>query len=68
MISLVILACLIDDPAKCREFEVKFEEEVTMQQCVQSSMINLTHWFRENENWKIEKFKCIESSKKETEI
>lgn len=68
MITLIILACLIEDPNKCKTFKVNYEENVTMKQCQTHSMYDLVKCIQDHPNYKIVRFKCVDSTQEGQDI
>ena len=68
MITLIILACLIEDPNKCKTFKVNYEENITMKQCQTHSMYDLVKCIQEHPNYRIVRFKCVDSTQEGQDI
>ena len=58
LIELVILACLLKDPARCDTFRVPFQPGMSMHQCAWHSQLQAAHWAGEHPEWLIRKFSC----------
>jgi hypothetical protein len=58
MVELLILACLLKDPARCEEFHVPFIIEMNIVQCMWQSTIHAAEWTAAHPDWVIRKVRC----------
>jgi hypothetical protein len=58
MVELIVIACLVAEPARCEEFHVPFHDQVHMVQCVWQSQIFAARWSQEHPGWIIKKVTC----------
>lgn len=58
LVELVILACLLKDPARCETFHLPFENGMTMVQCAWQSQLTAARWAGDHPTWQIRKFSC----------
>jgi hypothetical protein len=59
MIELVLLACLVDNPASCRDVGVVYSgENLTPMQCIMQAPPQMARWVGEHPGWKIMKWTC----------
>lgn len=59
MIELAMLACLMDNPNRCRHVTLNFEgETVSASQCMTNGQIEMAKWAGDHPNWVIQKWTC----------
>lgn len=58
MVELIILACLLREPAHCEAFHVPFMARMTTGQCLQRSAVQAAQWTAEHPDWVIRKISC----------
>ena len=58
LVELVILACLVKDPAHCERFQIPFQEEMNMAQCSWHSQFQAVEWVSEHPDWTLKRFTC----------
>lgn len=63
MLTLALTACLIGNPAKCREHKINiYEEHVGIMSCMMLSNQIIAKWATEHpgfvENWYVRKWSC----------
>jgi hypothetical protein len=69
MLVFTILACLISDPAQCREVDIGLVSRVaTTQQCAVKGMPLAAKWAGEHPKWVVVGYRCAPSSKIERRI
>lgn len=56
---MLIVACLLSDPASCDKFRVDLLEEVTPQQCIVASQQILAEWQALHPDRHIERGRCV---------
>ena len=72
MIELVMVVCLMGDPAKCRDVTLSFENPygtehgVTPQQCMQTGQIEMSKWIEEHPNYRIMRWRCGKAQKEQS--
>lgn len=67
---MVLSACMMFTNGTnkvCKDFNIPLDD-VTKIQCERHSQIILSVWSRDHENWKIDRYKCIEEKSKEENI
>jgi len=59
MIELVILACMLDIPTRCKDFNLNFDSEtVPAESCIKNSQIAMAQWQGKHLGWQIKSWKC----------
>ena len=58
LVELVILACLLDTPARCETFRLPFQDGMRMAQCAWQSQFAAPRWAGEHPAWQVRKFSC----------
>jgi hypothetical protein len=61
MISIVLAfsACLVDNPAKCKDVELVYSaEEVTQMQCLMTAPVQLAKWNESHPRWRTQRWTC----------
>jgi len=59
MLELVISVCLVNDPSRCKEVRLNFaEENVTPQQCMMGSQLEIAKWIEFHPDWQVSKWSC----------
>lgn len=58
-IQLVIVACVTNQPAECRNWPVTFMEPgLTARRCIMGAQPFMAEWAGEHPNWTIKKWWC----------
>ena len=59
MIELLIVACLIDDPAQCKDIVLTYaSESVTPLQCAMGAQPEIAKWITEHPRWQVARWSC----------
>lgn len=59
MIELVFAVCMIDQPSRCKDVHLNFDEQqVSAAQCTMNGQVAMAQWIGENPNWTIKKWHC----------
>jgi hypothetical protein len=58
MYELIVVACLIAQPARCEEFQVPFQQPMGATECMRESQWHLVAWLAEHSDWVIRKWSC----------
>jgi hypothetical protein len=58
LVELLIVACLVKEPARCEEFHVPFVDEMNVVQCMWQSTIHAAEWAADHPEWQIKKIRC----------
>lgn len=59
MIELAIIACLHDNPAKCKDVSLVYmQEAVTPMQCMMQSAPEIAKWSEHHPRWFAKKWSC----------
>lgn len=67
MLELVVYACLVASPAKCKDTVIAYAPEgMTLHACAAGAMTELAKWAGDNPNWTIQSWHCRVQGKKET--
>jgi hypothetical protein len=55
---LVLSACLVDDPNKCKDMELVYADDISPMQCVMGAQPEIAKWVEEHPKWTVKKWKC----------
>lgn len=66
MLSIIISACLANDPNVCRDYRISVDESLDTQQCVMYAPPHFAQWIEEHPGWKIRRWRC--TTGKDTDI
>ena len=59
MIEIVLMVCMIDDPAKCKDVRLSYmADAVTPQQCMMYGQSEIAKWTEGHPTWKIQRWSC----------
>jgi hypothetical protein len=59
MIELVLSACLLDDPQRCKEVHLAFAgDDVTPMQCLMMSPLEIAKWSEGHPKWVAKRWTC----------
>jgi hypothetical protein len=58
MYELIVIACLVSQPAKCEEFYVPFQQSTDAVRCAQDAEYQLVQWAAERPEWQIRRWTC----------
>ena len=58
MYELVVVACLIAQPARCEEFPLPFQHPMGITECMRESQLYLVEWLAEHSDWVIRRWSC----------
>jgi hypothetical protein len=68
MIELVITACIVAQPATCRDQRVLIEAEATPMQCMMGAQPMIANWKAQHPEWFVQRWKCQYPKKGEKDI
>lgn len=69
MISLVVTICMIGQPGVCKDITNSYNTPgLTVHYCQMNAQPELAKLIGEHPNWKIERWKCVDASKKKIDI
>lgn len=58
MYELIVVACLIAQPARCEEFALPFQQPMGIMECMRDSQFHLAEWLAEHSDWVVRKWSC----------
>ena len=58
MVQLIVLACLVANPARCDEVRLPAAAELSMMQCVWQSQMLAADWQNTHPGWVIRRLSC----------
>ncbi len=58
MYELIVIACLLNQPAKCEEFYLPFQRATGARQCAEEAEFQLVRWAAERPEWQIRRWTC----------
>jgi hypothetical protein len=68
MIELVITACIVAQPATCRDQKVLLDASTTPFQCMMNAQPAIAQWGTEHPKWFVQRWKCQYPRKGEKDI
>ena len=66
MISFVITACLLSDPAVCKDHNFPLNEDYDQTSCMMQAPPYIAKWADEHPAWQVKSWKCSSASESET--
>lgn len=59
MIELVLLACLVDSPDRCKDVALTYSADaVTPMQCLMGAQPHIAQWSETHPNWQVRRWSC----------
>jgi hypothetical protein len=58
MYELVVVACLLGQPAHCEEFYLAFQQPMGIMQCMYEAQFRLVRWLEERPEWAVRRWRC----------
>ena len=58
MYELVVIACLMAQPARCEEFHLPFQQPMGAVQCMYEAQLHLVKWVQERPEWMVRRWRC----------
>lgn len=58
MLSIILSACLVADPAQCREHNLPAQNIVDPTRCVLLAQPFVAQWAGEHPEWEVKKYAC----------
>lgn len=58
MIELVLVYCMIGDPARCVEQRPMFEEPLTSMACMMTAQQTASYYVRDHPQWQLARWRC----------
>jgi hypothetical protein len=59
MIELLLVVCLIDDPAKCKDVGLTYvAESLTPMQCLMQAQPEIAKWIDVHPRWQVRRWTC----------
>jgi len=58
MYELIVIACLIAQPARCEEFHLPLEGGGGVMQCMRVGQLQLVRWTEEHAGWVVRRWRC----------
>ena len=58
MYEVIVVACLIAQPAKCEEFPLPFQQPMGMTECMREGQLYLAEWLAGHADWVIRRWSC----------
>jgi hypothetical protein len=58
MIAIVISACLVGNPAVCKDYRVPLAYDVDAKQCMFQAQPHLPRWAAQHPQWQIRSWRC----------
>lgn len=66
MLSIILSACLIADPAQCRDFKIQTDFRMPTKYCTMAAQPVVAQWSGDHPQWQIKAWKCQPSSLDDT--
>lgn len=64
MLSIVLSACLVSDPAQCRDHNLPAQNIVDPTRCVMLAQPFVAKWADDHPEWEIKRFACRMTAEK----
>ncbi len=58
MMTIILSACLVSDPAVCKDYRLPLEGEMSTTQCAMSAPPYFAQWMEEHPAWRVMRWKC----------
>ena len=58
MYELVMIVCLMAQPASCEVKRLPFQEPTGIMQCMRFGQIKMQQWLDEHQEWSLKKWHC----------
>lgn len=59
MVELIITACMIATPDRCRDHRMALNENITIVQCMMPPILQtLVGWAKEHPDWRVQQWTC----------
>lgn len=58
MVELVLLACVLTQPAKCEEVHPPFQEPMRLERCLREGQLVAMRWSRAHPEWRVKGWVC----------
>jgi len=56
--ELVVIACLIVQPATCREVHLPFQRPMGASACMHEAQFRMVEWVRTRPGWAVRRWRC----------
>jgi hypothetical protein len=58
MLAIIVSACLVTDPAACKDYKIPLDSSIDPTRCVMHSPPHVAKWAEEHPNLVVTKFQC----------
>jgi hypothetical protein len=65
VIAILLTACLIGEPATCREHKITLHPGISVTQCLMTAPPHLAKWSEEHPGWHVERWQCGSASRQD---
>ncbi len=66
MLTIVISACLIAEPASCKDYKLPVDGDMDTTQCAMMAPPFLANWADAHPQWQVKKWKCQPTTMNDT--
>lgn len=66
MMTIVLSACLLANPATCKDFKLPLDGDMDASQCAMYAPPFFAQWAEEHPDWAIKRWKCQSATQDET--
>lgn len=66
MMTIVLSACLVANPATCKDFKLPLDGEMDSAQCAMYAPPFFAEWTEQHPDWVVKRWKCRSSSEDDT--
>lgn len=66
MLTIVISACLISDPASCKDYKLPVDGDMDTVQCSLLAPPFLANWQESHPDWAVKRWKCVPTTVNDT--
>lgn len=65
MLAIILSACLLNDPATCRDFKVPLNADIDITRCAMFAPPHFSQWANEHPGWQIKRWRCTAASEQD---
>jgi hypothetical protein len=58
MYELIVVACLVAQPAKCEEFPLPFQQPMAFMECLREGQLYVIEWLQGHSDWVVRRWTC----------
>jgi hypothetical protein len=58
MFELIVIACLVAEPAECERFSLPFQQPMGIMRCMREGQLQIVTWAVEHPAWHVRRWIC----------